>query len=404
MLELFDQAHILVESRSEILFLSKFMLDNNLNIYSSMFYKITLNMEFPLSEQDEEDFNTFCKINKYLKTINVNKASLDNLEYIVDILKKNSKRNIKILIHDNIIDPKIIEYLKNFNKRKSKRYKIVFRLAYSNDYISENIMKQTNSKILNVCGLIIIGIITCSFTYVFYDNYVSMQSNENIKETISKVIEITDTQKIIEDLNLNKDNDSYKVINDDIVNLLVVNPEVVGWLKVNNTNIDYPVVQGSNNEYYLKNNINLEKDNNGWIFLDYRNESTNGLDDNTLIYGHNRYYSGVMFGTLQNVMRKNWYSNPDNLTISYRTIYANYEFKIFSIYKIYKTTDYLSTSFTTDEVRSEFYQMLKNRSIYDFGITPTGSDKIITLSTCKDGDNRIVVHAVLTKTTTSKDL
>ncbi len=414
MLELFDKHNIIVESRNEILFLSNFMLENNLNIFSSIFYKMTLKMTFPMKEQDEEDFQTFCKVNKYLKTIHVNMASLRDLENIIDTLKKNNKRNIKILIHDNITDMKTIEFLKNFNQKKKKRYKIYFKLAYSEDYISENIIKHTNSKILKTCGLIIIFIIMITFGYIFYDNYTSMQSDEIIKDSISKVIEITDVDKIIEDLELegpsidndnnesdtnepNKDNEEppkKEVINKDIVSLLSVNPETAGWLEVKGTNIDYPIVKTINNEYYLKHNFYLEDDNNGWVFMDYRNEIDN-LDDNTIFYAHNRYHSGVMFGTLQNTLRKNWYTNEENHIITYRTLYHTYKFRVFSIYKIYKTNDYMSTLFTNDEIRSNFYQMLKERSIYDFEITPTGTDKIITLSTCKDGDNRIVLHAVL---------
>ena len=37
---------------------------------------------------------------------------------------------------------------------------------------------------------------------------------------------------------------------------------------------------------------------------------------------------------------------------------------------------------------------MKSKSIYDFGITPTESDKILTLSTCDDtGTQRIVIQA-----------
>ena len=39
--------------------------------------------------------------------------------------------------------------------------------------------------------------------------------------------------------------------------------------------------------------------------------------------------------------------------------------------------------------------MLKDRSIYDFGVELSGDDKIITLSTCADDYNRYVLHAVL---------
>ena len=128
--------------------------------------------------------------------------------------------------------------------------------------------------------------------------------------------------------------------------------------------------------------------------MDYRND-TELLSDNIIIYAHNRYHSGVMFGTLQNTLRYSWYSNPDNHTISFRTLYEDLEYQIFSIYKISVTTDYMRVLFADDNDRLDFYNMLKDRSIYDFGVTLSGDDKIITLSTCADEYNRYVVHAVL---------
>ena len=55
----------------------------------------------------------------------------------------------------------------------------------------------------------------------------------------------------------------------------------------------------------------------------------------------------------------------------------------------------MQTLFADDNDRLEFYTMLQDRSIYDFGVTLSGDDKIITLSTCADDYNRYVVHAVL---------
>ena len=52
--------------------------------------------------------------------------------------------------------------------------------------------------------------------------------------------------------------------------------------------------------------------------MDYRNDEQN-LDSNTIIYGHNRYYSGVMFGTLNNVTKKKWLNNADNQYITFNT-------------------------------------------------------------------------------------
>lgn len=394
MIEYLDKYNIMVETRSEILFLSNFMLENNLSQFSNLFYKITLKIEFPMSEQDEQDFEAFCKINKYLKTININAINKNDLEFLIATLKKNGKRNIKIVIHENIDNEEVIEYLRKFNKRKSKKYKITFKLAYSNEYLRDNIFKQANLNILKACSYLILLIVFFSFGYVFYDNYMSMKNVTEIQEKITQVIQISDSEKIMADLNENKEENDKLVINEDIAALWQENPDTVGWLKVNNTNIDYPVVQNINNEYYLKHNYYMEEDNNGWIFMDYHNDAEK-ISDNTIIYGHNRYHSGVMFGTLQNTLRYSWYSNPENQIISLRTLYDNLEYQIFAVYKISVTTDYMQTIFKSDQERLDFYNMLKERSIYDFGVTLSGDSKILTLSTCADEYNRYVVHAVL---------
>ncbi len=395
MLEILDKYHVLVECRSEILFPSRFMKGNNLSSYSSLFYKITIHLSLPFNNDDEEDFKTFIKINKYLKYIHVNHVTRSDLETIVEILKKYNKKNIRILINENINDLNTIEYLKNYNKKHSKRYKIYFKICYSDSYLQENLIKQTNTNILKVCGLIIIFIITATFSYVFYDNYHSMQKVSTIQENLKKVIEITDTEEIIANLSPEVIEEE-KPINEEIASLLTVNPDVVGWLKVNNTNIDYPTVRANNNEYYLSHNIYLENDVNGWVFTDYRNDPL-AVNDNLIIYAHNRYYSGVMFGTLSNTTKKSWYSKEENQIITYKTLNETYKYKIFSIYKIYKTNDYIATSFTDAEAKNVFYNKLKDRSIYNFNVPVNGDDKILTLSTCADENNRIVVHAVLQK-------
>ena len=393
MIEYLDKYHCLVESRNEILFLSKFMTLNNLSVASSLFYKVTLQVNLPMNAQDEEDFIAFCKINKYLKTINVNKAQKSDLEFMIDNLKKTNKKNIKIVIHENIDNPSTIEYLREYNKKKSKKNKIYFKLDYSKDYLEANLIKETNNSLLRTCGLLLILLLAFTFGYVFYDNYISMQKDIEIKEKINEVISVKNIN-VIDDINEEIPEDSKKVANQEIANLYNINPEVVAWLKLNNTNIDYPVVKTINNTYYLKHNFYLEDDNNGWIFMDYRN-NLNNLSDNIIIYGHNRYYSGVMFGTLPNTLKQSWYTDSENQIITLDTLYETLHYKVFSIYKVYLTTDYLKTMFLNDDSRLEFYNMLSNRSIYDFGIDLKGSDKILTLQTCAGEVERYVLHAVL---------
>lgn len=397
MLEILDKHHILVESRSEILFTSKFMKGNNLSSYSSLFYKITLHLTLPFSLEDEEEFTTFIKINKYLKYIHVNHASRSDLENIVSILKKHNKKNIKIIINENIADLDTIEYLKHYQKKYGKGAKITFKINYSDAYLKENFIKQTNINILKYCGFIIIFIITITFGYVFYDNYTSMKKVSDIQNNLQKVIEIADISNIPPPITAEIPStipEEKTYFNEDVASLLTVNPDVAGWLTVNNTNINYPTVQAKDNKFYLTHNIYSEKDSNGWVFIDYRN-NRNSLNDNLIVYAHNRYYSGVMFGTLSNTTKRSWYENAENQIITYKTIYGTYEYKIFSIYKIYKTNDYIVTDFASDEAKEVFFDKIKERSIYDFKVNLTSKDKILTLSTCADENNRIVVHAVL---------
>ena len=261
-------------------------------------------------------------------------------------------------------------------------------------------MKQANNSILKTCGYIIILIITFTFAYVFYDNYSSMKKVEKIQDKLSEVISINGSDAILEDVQ-NKTNNSKKIINEDVAGAYNVNPETVAWIKVNNTNIDYPVVQTNNNTYYLKHNINFEEDKNGWVFMDYRSD-VNVLSDNVILYAHNRYYSGVMFGTLQNAMRYNWYTNPDNQIITLKTLYETLHYQIFSIYKVKTTTDYLKVIFPDNETKMDMYNLITKRSIYDFKIDLNENDKILTLSTCADEYNKYVVHAVLKNETNNE--
>ncbi len=395
LIEYLDKNEIIVESRNEILFISNFMQENNLSLFSSLFYKMRIKINLPMKQQDEEDFKAFCKINKYLKVIDVNTVNKNDLEFIIDILRKNNKKNIKILIHENLQDNDTAEYLKNYNKRKSKKYKIYFKLVYSDEYLKNNIIKQTNNNILKGCGYLIILIIGFTFLYVFYDNYKSMQRVNVIQDNLKKVIKLNTSEASLDNNKDSSDNaDTYFDI--DVASVYEINPETVGWLKINNTNIDYPVVQTTNNEYYLNHNIYNEKDKNGWVFMDYRDD-INLISDNIIIYAHNRYYNGVMFGTLQNTMRKSWYTNPDNQIITLKTMKEELHYRIFAMYKIEATTDYLGIIYPNDEEKLETFNMFKDRSLYDFGIELKKDDKILTLSTCADENNRYVVHAVLEK-------
>ena len=129
--------------------------------------------------------------------------------------------------------------------------------------------------------------------------------------------------------------------------------------------------------------------------MDYRNNSKD-FDQNTIIYGHGRL-NKTMFGSLKNVVKKSWYSNKDNYIVKISTESENTLWQVFSTYRIKTTNDYLQTNFSSDEEYLEFLNMLKDRSVFDYKVDLNSNDKIISLSTCHNESEKIVLHAKLIK-------
>ena len=217
---------------------------------------------------------------------------------------------------------------------------------------------------------------------------------EEETEYVEEEIDDDEVETIDPETGEKKKTRTREVLTSNYDKLLEINPDTVGWLKVLGTKINYPVVRATDNKYYLERDFYQKKDYSGWVFMDYRN-GIDVLDDNTIIYAHNRYTSGVMFGTLTNTRKKSWYSNEENLYITFNTLHGQFKWKVFSIYSIDVTSDYLLTNFLNDNDRLKFFNMLKNRSQVKLDTEVTAKDKILTLSTCLDNDKRLVVHAVL---------
>lgn len=223
----------------------------------------------------------------------------------------------------------------------------------------------------------------------------------NIQENIN-VEEIQDTEntEIIEPvIEVPKENPYWDYINMNMINvdfngLKKTNPDVVGWLKVNGTNINYPFVQSSDNDYYLTHSFNKSYNGAGWVFLDYRNNGTN--NKNTIIYAHGRS-NKTMFGTLKNVLNNGWLNNTNNYVIKISTETENSLWQIFSVYRIPTTSDYLQTNFNDETEYQNFLDMIKNRSSHNFDTNVASTDNILTLSTCYNNSDKMVVHAKLIK-------
>ena len=264
-------------------------------------------------------------------------------------------------------------------------------------------LKWKNIIIILIVTALIITLIISIFNIVKWkmDSNKTNEEITNIQEDID-VDEVEDTEntEIIEPVEEPpKENPYWDYINMNMINvdfnvLKRTNPDVVGWVKVNGTNINYPFVQANDNKYYLTHSFNKSYNAAGWVFLDYRNNNTN--NKNTIIYAHGRT-DKTMFGTLRKVLNNGWLNNTDNFVIKISTETENSLWQIFSVYHIPTTSDYLQTDFDDDTEYQNFFDMIKNRSSHNFNTNVTSTDNILTLSTCYNNNEKMVVHAKLIK-------
>ena len=230
-------------------------------------------------------------------------------------------------------------------------------------------------------------------------------TNEEIKsiEDAVKIEEVPDsdnTEIIKQKEEIPKDNPYWDYIKMNLISvnfddLLKINNETKGWIQVNGTNINYPFVQTSNNDYYLTHSYDKSYNQAGWVFMDYRNDTIN-YDKNTILYAHGMN-NKTMFGSLRNILNSSWYNNTNNHIIKLSTPTENTLWQVFSVYHIETTNDYIQTEFTSDEEYQTFLDTLKGRSAVTFDTSLNTTDKILTLSTCYNKTDKVVMHAKLIK-------
>lgn len=249
----------------------------------------------------------------------------------------------------------------------------------------------------------LVGLGTSLFNIIKWK--IEAKTTNNQIETAQKVVkpvEIIDNDKIeiIEQEKVPLDNPYWEyvqmnLIDVDFNDLKNINPSTIGWIQVNGTNINYPFVQTNDNKYYLNHSFNKSKNSAGWVFMDYRN-NISVLDKNTIIYAHGRL-DNTMFGSLKNILTSGWLNNKNNYIVKLSTEYENNLWQVFSIYKIKTTNDYLQISFISNESFLEFTDKLIKRSNFNFNTKVNENDKILTLSTCYNEKEKVVLHAKLIK-------
>lgn len=170
------------------------------------------------------------------------------------------------------------------------------------------------------------------------------------------------------------------------------NPDTVGWLYLYDTTVDSPVFQrAEDNDYYLKHNDYKEKDKNGALISDFRNQLT-GRDSqsrNLVIYGHSKDENpngGVEasreFEHFTELKR--WQNIDFCKNHPYFLFATEQESMVFEVFAVFhtKTSFYYNLPNPTYEEQAAILKEAKHKSLFDFGVEVSPSDRIMTLSTC----------------------
>ncbi len=164
------------------------------------------------------------------------------------------------------------------------------------------------------------------------------------------------------------------------------NEDMVGWLTLKDSPIDCPVMwTPENEEKYLHMDFNGNYSVGGCLLLD-TDSALDPLTTNLIIHGHNMG-NGTMFGTLskfesEEYMEKHKFFHLHTKDYDHRyKVMAVFRSKVFYVsdecFKYYKFFE------AKDEKEFEdFYNNVKEMSLYDTGVEAKYGDKFLTLSTC----------------------
>lgn len=244
-------------------------------------------------------------------------------------------------------------------------------------------------KLITIAQILLLIIIAWS-GYKIYDYQMDNKSFNALKTEYSSQFEKI-SKDIIESSDDSREEKEIEAGREFVESLHKSYPQVIGRILIENLELDFPIVKGNDNSFYLNHDYTGAYHPFGAVFMDARN-SKDFTDQNTILYGHN-VRSGHVFNSL-NKYRDAEYAK-ENPYIIVDTLEGRLKYKIFAIYDVGVYEDYRSPSYSEDKW-NDFLSLIKEKNILKSPM-PDFEDKILTLSTCSDIDDRMTVQAVFEK-------
>lgn len=266
--------------------------------------------------------------------------------------------------------------------------------------------------ILFLIRIVLLLIIIVCLAQIGQTYYLSVRHRQQ-QETMSTVVNTTKPQNLKPQttppqesfLQEYKENDNNNENENDTPEMMerfqalyAENNDLVGWLSIPDTTIENPVMQCEDDEYYLHHNFYREYDPYGCFFVKSIAD-VNTPCTNFIIYGHHMK-DGSMFGNLDLYQAQEYYQAHS--FISFDTLYEERTYQVMAVFlsQVYMEQEdvfkyYQFYQADTEEAFLDFYEAVKELSLYDTGVTAVFGDTFITLSTCAYHveDGRFVVVA-----------
>lgn len=185
------------------------------------------------------------------------------------------------------------------------------------------------------------------------------------------------------------DNEVLSDQSGDIVSSLISqynNKDIVAKLVIPGI-LEVPVVKGIDNDYYVNHDLYNDINDQGAIYLDYRNKFS---DRKLLIYGHNNNPKTLIFNDLLNYKDEDFFIKHPKIYL-----YTLNDVRVYDIFSIYEENNDFSYSNINSFNGYTYYDHLKElkaNSIFESDIDITGNSRVLVLDTNVVDSNNSVSH------------
>lgn len=240
-------------------------------------------------------------------------------------------------------------------------------------------------RFLQIVTAALVVIAVCCIGYVVH-YYHALNQQESLYEELR----VTEAEEVVIEAEVTEQGETEETCEAvyDFDALREENADIYAWIIVPGTQVDYPVLQSETDNYYLERNLDGSSGYPGCLYTNKCNLK-DFSDYNTVIYGHNMK-NGSMFGCLHSYEDAEFFEENRQIIV-----YTEEKCLTYEIYAAVKFTDVYIPAYydsATAAGRDAFLAALEEESknseishiAEDIEIQP--EDKIITLSTCVNGE------------------